>query len=128
MQISGFSGAHALVSNLKDKTAGQDIPTGLFQNILNAENPSSSNKTSSDALASISKSKYDAVKEFQDYMKMTPGERMQYAWLKQHGISKEEFDAMPADEKQKLMEQMKREIEEKIKADAVKKSHTDILV
>lgn len=126
MQVSGVSGGYALVSNLKNKTAGQDIPADLFQNSLSADN--SSQPPAADTVASIAESKYDAVQEFRDYMKMTPGERMQYAWLKQHGISKEEFDSMPADEKQKLMEQMKREIEEKIKADAVKKSHTDILV
>lgn len=126
MQITGYSVAYALVSNLKNKTAGQDIPADLFQNALGVDN--SSQSPAADTVASIAESKYDAVQEFRDYMKMTPGERMQYAWLKQHGISKEEFDSMPADEKQKLMEQMKREIEEKIKADAVKKSHTDILV
>lgn len=123
MQITGYSTAYAL-SALKDKTNGQDAD--LFQNALGADN--SSQPQVADTVASIAESKYDAVQEFRDYMKMTPGERMQYAWLKQHGISKEEFDSMPADEKQKLMEQMKREIEEKIKADAIKKSHTDILV
>ncbi len=125
MQITGYSTAYAL-SALKDKTNGQDIPTNFFQNALGADN--SYQPPAADTVASIAESKYDAVQEFRDYMKMTPGERMQYAWLKQHGISKEEFDSMPADEKQKLMEQMKREIEEKIKADAIKKSHTDILV
>lgn len=64
------------------------------------------------------KSSKDPVKEFLDYMSMTPGERMLYAWLKQKGISKEEFDAYPPEKKQKLMDEMRREIEMKVKQQA----------
>lgn len=63
--------------------------------------------------------KPDAVKEFKDYMAKTPEQRMQEAWLQSHGITQEEFDAMTPDEKQKLMDMMRKEIEEKVRADAM---------
>lgn len=122
MQISGNSGSAFMLQALAKGKDRQELPGANFAlpEPLDAKDKSSVDQSS--------KKKYDAVQEFQDYMKMTPGERMQYAWLKQHNISKADFDALSEDEKQKLMEQMKREIEEKIKADAIKKSHTDILV
>lgn len=57
----------------------------------------------------------DAAQEFMNYMKMTPAERMQESWLRQHGISKEEFDAMSVEEQQKIIAQMKQDIENDIK-------------
>lgn len=50
-----------------------------------------------------------------DYMKETPAQRMEDDWLRQHGISKADFNAMSAEEKQKVRLQMKQEIEQKIK-------------
>jgi hypothetical protein len=54
---------------------------------------------------------------------------MERAWLKQHGISKEQFDAMSPAEKQKLMDEMKKDIAEKIKLNAEEESrkHLDVL-
>jgi hypothetical protein len=59
--------------------------------------------------------KSSAADEFMNYMKMTPAERMQANWLSSHGISKEKFEAMSPEEKQKLLAKMKHEIEEQIK-------------
>ena len=41
----------------------------------------------------------DAALELERYVKMTPGERMAEAIMKQLGISKEEFDAMSPEQK-----------------------------
>lgn len=68
--------------------------------------------------ASTTKSDKDPVKEFLEYANMSPGEKMLYAWLKQKGLSKEEFDALPPEKKQKLIDEMKREIETKVKQKA----------
>jgi hypothetical protein len=65
-------------------------------------------------------------KQFMDYMKQTPAERMQSAWLAQRGISKEQFDAMGPEEKQKLLAQMREEIEKRIK-DGVASNQVDVL-
>lgn len=61
----------------------------------------------------------DAVQAFKDYMAKTPEQRMQESWLQSHGITQEEFDAMSPDEKQKLMDMMRKEIEEKARAEAL---------
>lgn len=70
----------------------------------------------------------DPVKEFTDYMNQTPAQRMQSAWLKQHGVSQEEFDAMSAADKQKLIDEMKRELQQKMEDKAKADAKTDILV
>lgn len=69
-----------------------------------------------------------AVDEFMDYMKTPPAQRMLNAWLSRHGISREEFDAMTPEEKQKIMDEMKREMEAKLKQkpDTASSTSTDI--
>jgi hypothetical protein len=57
----------------------------------------------------------DAVQDFLRYMKMTPWERMEAAWLRAHGYTKEQVDALPAEERQKLLDKMKQEIAEMIR-------------
>jgi hypothetical protein len=64
----------------------------------------------------------DPVNQFNDYMKLTPEQRWQQAWLQKHGISQEEFDAMGADQKRKLMEQMRAEMEQEMKDKAQAKA------
>ena len=74
------------------------------------------------------KAQDSAMQEFKDYMSQPPAQRMMYAWLEQHGISKQQFDAMSGPEKQKLLAQMKQEIEQKIKQNVEKSVTTNILV
>ena len=62
--------------------------------------------------------KHTSATEFLNYMKMTPAQQMEYTWLSQHGITKEKFDAMSPEDKQKLLAKMKQEIEDKIKHEA----------
>lgn len=57
----------------------------------------------------------DAASQFESYMKETPAQRMQDAWLRQHGISQQQFAAMSPADKQKLNDQMKADIEAKVK-------------
>lgn len=57
----------------------------------------------------------NAAQEFLDYMKKSPEERMVDTWLQAHGITREEFDKMKPEEKDKIVQQMKRDIEEQIK-------------
>lgn len=56
----------------------------------------------------------DPYQELENFMKMSDAEKMQYLWLKKHGISQEEFDAMSGEDKQKLMEQMQAEIKQQM--------------
>ncbi len=73
----------------------------------------------------------DPVKQFTDYMKKTPEQRYQESWLKQHGVSPEQFAAMSPAEQKKLIDEMQHELEEKMKAQAgstAKGSAADLLV
>lgn len=54
----------------------------------------------------------ESADSFLEFMKQTPEEQLQTAWLQRHGISKEQFAAMDATEKQKIVEQMKNEMKE----------------
>ncbi len=74
------------------------------------------------------KAQDSAMQEFKDYMSQTTAERMMYSWLAEHGITKQQFDAMSDPEKQKLLAQMKQEIEQKIKQNVEKAVTTNILV
>lgn len=72
--------------------------------------------------------KDDPVKEFQDYMKESPAQRMVDSWLEQHGITRQQFDAMNEADKQKLLAQMKEELKHKIKENVEKSVTTNMLV
>ena len=74
------------------------------------------------------KDKNDPVNEFLSYMEKTPAQRWQEAWLKQHGVTPEDFEAMSPAEKQKLLDQMRQELKQKMEDKAVQGSKTDILV
>ena len=74
------------------------------------------------------KAQESAMQEFKDYMSQTPAQRMMYSWLAEHGITKQQFDAMSDADKQKLLAQMKQEIEQKIKQNVEKSVTTNILV
>ncbi len=56
----------------------------------------------------------DPYQELSDFMKMTDAQKMQYLWLKKHGISQEEFEAMSDEDKQKLVQQMQEELKTRI--------------
>ncbi|TDF77546.1 hypothetical protein [Pseudomonas sp. H9] len=56
-----------------------------------------------------------AVQEFRDYMALSPAEKIKEKLLNELGMTKEEFDALPPEEKdkieRKIAEQMKEETE-----------------
>ena len=120
MNITGTGSYAGATQPATKSNYGQNVP----------DTNGTGSKVSSDAgLTATAKPADDPVKDFLEYMQMTPAERMERAWLKQHGISKEEFDAMSPAEKQKLMDEMKKDIAEKIKLNAEEESrkHLDIL-
>lgn len=77
-------------------------------------------KASAGATSPETATKPDPVKEFMDYMKKPLAERMQEAWLKQHGMTKEEFDALPPEEKDAITKQMAEDIKKKLEEEARK--------
>jgi hypothetical protein len=57
----------------------------------------------------------DIIQQFEAYIKESPAARMEDDWLRAHGITKEQFDHMSADQKQKITDEMKQDIERKLK-------------
>jgi predicted flavoprotein YhiN len=55
------------------------------------------------------------VQDFLDYMKESPAQRMFDNFLSAHHISKEEWNAMTPAQKQKIIDEFKHEMEDKMK-------------
>jgi hypothetical protein len=120
MDISSTISSSYSTQNLSQNKTKQAAADPLFALLVEDSNKAEKTSASASANAATSlteapKEKPDAAQEFLDYMKLTPAQRMQYAWLEQHGISKEQFDSMSAEDQQKLLDQMKHDIEDKIK-------------
>ncbi len=124
MSISGISAADSVISSFKKDKTRQDLQ-GISSLLGNeaAIDPASmvAPKVPDD----------DPAKQFTDYMKQTPEQRMQAAWLQRHGLSQDEFNAMSPDAQKKIMDQMRAEMDEEMKQKAEAKSKsptTDLLV
>lgn len=66
--------------------------------------------------------KSDPAQELQEYMKMSYAEKLQWSWMHAHGISKEDFEAMSPEDKQKLLDQMREELKQKASSAEVDRS------
>ena len=81
------------------------------------------------------KASYDQVVEkFQDYMELTPEERMFKTFLDKEGLTEEQFNALPIKEKEKLLkkfeayvEQLNEEAREKQAKRELKDKHSNEL-
>lgn len=93
MNISGSTGSSVFLTPATKPITRQDVPgDGTSASARSAE-----------------------AESFFTFMKQSPAEMMQDAWLKRHGISKEEFAAMGPAERQKIVDQMTRELREEAK-------------
>jgi len=84
------------------------------------------NNASGASAASTSASS-SAESDFLDYMKMSPGERMEESWLQAHHLSKEDLAAMNPKDREAVMKQMQDDIAKQLKDQAQDKSGIDIL-
>lgn len=58
------------------------------------------------------------VEDFREFMEMTPEERYIAQALAQKGYTQEEFDALPPEEQQKLLEEIREEYRQKLEEEA----------
>ncbi|HEY4162306.1 MAG TPA: hypothetical protein VGM59_04530 [Dongiaceae bacterium] len=63
-----------------------------------------------------------AEQQFLDYMKEPPTQRMEDAWLKSHGLTRQELDAMPADKRAAVLKQMANDLRQQMEKDATNKT------
>ncbi|MDY0884529.1 hypothetical protein ACFPL7_04085 [Dongia soli] len=61
------------------------------------------------------------AQDFLDYMKKTPAQRMVDAWLKQHNLTQEELNAMPADQREAITKQMAADLKAQMQKDQMQK-------
>lgn len=63
----------------------------------------------------------EAVKAFLAYMSKTPEERFFESFLKSKGMTKEEFEALPPEDKQALLKEFQEMVRERTEAESAKK-------
>ncbi len=71
-----------------------------------------------------------AMQAFENIMKKSPIQRQENAWLKAHGLTRKQFEKLPPAQKEALMKEMTRDIENQVKQQAASKHKggaTDIM-
>ena len=124
MQVSGGT---SLIPTLDNNLSVP--PTGTssgFQALLNtsgAPGQGASPSGSDDATASGSA---DPVQTFLNYMKETPAQKLEDAWLASHHLTHKDLEKMSPEERAKIEKEMAADIKEKLKEETEKKSGTTI--
>jgi hypothetical protein len=62
-----------------------------------------------------------AKDEFMDYAKLTPAQKMRAAMLAKMGVTEEQLKAMSPEERQKIEDQIKKQIKEQVQNDPAMK-------
>ena len=106
MALSGIDGLTSWISATNKSKTQQNLPGSIFPSASDSSGPTSGTAAG------------DPVAAFNSFMNETPAQRMQDSWLQQNGITRQQFDAMSETDKQKLLNQMKRDIEERMKEQA----------
>lgn len=138
MALQGISGAYASQASLPAAKLKQEIADQSFATLLNTGSEKKPDGTPLKVLAiqpasdvtETKSSSSEAVKEkektpaelFLEYMNKTPEQRWKEAWLKQHGLTEKEFEALSAEKKQALMDQMAQDMKEQVRQTAEKKA------
>lgn len=70
----------------------------------------------------------DPVATFTELTKGTPEQRLFKAWLARHHLTQEQYDDLPLDERKKLDEDFRKELEEQTRGGAATIRSVDIVV
>jgi len=71
-------------------------------------------KAAQPAAAPSGRKPNSAADEFLAYMKKSSAERMQESWLAAHGLSKEKLAAMTPEQREAVLQQMAKELNEQV--------------
>lgn len=126
--ISGIGGFNLLPNTMAAKKSPASMPFGDLlskQGLVLADAGASGATTSTAAGASTGGSaansgtaKLSAAAEFQQYMNMTPAEKIRYNMLQQLGLTEDDLKAMPAPEREKIETTIANRIKEMLGANA----------
>lgn len=115
---------------LSNKSSGnsQNSFQASLENALNAINTSpaasgSKTMTPADKLREAQAADAATLAEFREYMSKTPEQRMVEAILKELGITKEEFNALPPEERAAVETSIAAKIRERLEAQEQKKAN-----
>lgn len=108
------------------KTAAQESGTSIEQlqkkeqakTLFNTQQIAQDNKESTEIKPNLYET---AVESFQEYMEQTPEERWFEKFLKEQGLTKEEFDALSPEDQQALLEKFKDYVQHQIEESEAKK-------
>ncbi len=99
--------------NITGTAAGNyTAPTTTRQNVPSVN---AGNAATSAGSALSTKSQPDPVAAFMAYMQETPAQRMEDAWLGQHGMTRAQFDALSPEKKTAIRKEMADNIKEQMK-------------
>ncbi|HVY13273.1 MAG TPA: hypothetical protein VHB73_06900 [Alphaproteobacteria bacterium] len=68
----------------------------------------------------------NTIDQFLNFAKQTPAERLQEAWLKSHGYTKEKLAAMTPEQRDAVAKQMARDIAQQTKEAAENRTKTKV--
>lgn len=69
-----------------------------------------------------SSTEIDVSQEFLNYMQLSPQQRMEEEWLRQHGLSRAKLAEMSPAERQSVMSQMRHDIEQQVRMQSLESS------
>ena len=109
--------ATSSLSSLLGKPAGSDVQSAANLLIKKTSNTPTSSSQTDAANTDSSSSESAPVKDFLDYMKKPPAQRMVDAWLKAHNLTEDDLKHMPTAQRDAIEKEMAADI----KADMQKK-------
>lgn len=118
MDISGVTNGWKLGMDAGDSKQDQSKGKGDFAGMLASLGQKRADEAKNGGFKPASNTPSDAAQEFKNYMQKSPAERFQEQWLKAHGYTKAQFDALPPEKKQALLDEMRKELEDQIKRTA----------
>jgi len=123
MNVTGVNGA-MMGMELSDKKKEQ-AGAGSFADML-ARVDEPKGVSTADMLAKKKAENESRRNEFLEDMKKTPAERMEEAWLRARGLTKEDLEAMEPEERAALLDEMKQQIEDQIRREAEQKAKSPV--
>jgi len=93
---------------------GTSLNTGAYASLTSTPSSSTNSAASaaSDPLMAIAPSGNNSA-DLQKFLKMTPGQKMQYEWMSSHNITQQTLASMTQDQRNALQEQMSTDLKQK---------------
>jgi hypothetical protein len=128
LSISPFTNATALGAVAAYRSRADNSQEKARELGAQASDETFQEAASADSLVAAEKAldsstvKTDPEQELNDYMNMSTAEKQQWSWMNSRGISKEAFEAMSPEDKQKMLDKMREELKPKTSSVEVDRS------